>query len=191
MLRGSWKKLQVDDFLMIFAMVRCFPIHSLDIASCSCHTILGCRHGLSIRRQHDLAHGNQSYKTRWRLVFHTRWDPAEDNRRQDSICGGADADFNHLDCEELSVNHVLPLDVSSCLIIFNLLWNQNDSYWNSRVLDQNLLTRGIIIYVALGFVVMEILCFGVWCRPFSQYWAIPPENGEFLMCFCYYNAALF
>ncbi|KAI0550982.1 hypothetical protein F4679DRAFT_594298 [Xylaria curta] len=31
-------------------------------------------------------------------------------------------------------------------------------------------------YVALGFVVMEILYFAVWCRPFSQYWAVPPHS---------------
>jgi hypothetical protein len=26
--------------------------------------------------------------------------------------------------------------------------------------------------------VMEILYFGVWCRPFSQYWAVPPSNPQ-------------
>ncbi|KAI0468231.1 hypothetical protein F4859DRAFT_218468 [Xylaria cf. heliscus] len=31
-------------------------------------------------------------------------------------------------------------------------------------------------YVAFGFVLMEILYFGVWCRPFSQYWAVPPDS---------------
>lgn len=27
-------------------------------------------------------------------------------------------------------------------------------------------------------VVMEILYLGVWCRPFSQYWAVPPSNVQ-------------
>ncbi|KAI1756185.1 hypothetical protein F4782DRAFT_526740 [Xylaria castorea] len=31
-------------------------------------------------------------------------------------------------------------------------------------------------YVAFGFVLMEILYFAVWCRPFSQYWAVPPRS---------------
>src|SRR2546421_7182919 len=33
-------------------------------------------------------------------------------------------------------------------------------------------------YVALGFVVIEIFYFGVWCRPFSQYWAVPVKNNQ-------------
>jgi len=32
-------------------------------------------------------------------------------------------------------------------------------------------------YVVIGFVVMEILYLGVWCRPFKQYWQVPVENG--------------
>ncbi|KAI1148476.1 hypothetical protein F4825DRAFT_94423 [Nemania diffusa] len=31
-------------------------------------------------------------------------------------------------------------------------------------------------YVAFGFVLMEILYFAVWCRPFDQYWAVPVDN---------------
>ncbi|RYC61748.1 hypothetical protein CHU98_g4452 [Xylaria longipes] len=33
-------------------------------------------------------------------------------------------------------------------------------------------------YVAFGFVLMEILYFAVWCRPFSQYWAVPPNSVQ-------------
>lgn len=33
-------------------------------------------------------------------------------------------------------------------------------------------------YTGLTFVVMEILYFAVWCRPFSQYWAVPPNNPQ-------------
>lgn len=31
-------------------------------------------------------------------------------------------------------------------------------------------------YVAFGFVVMEVLYFAVWCRPFNQYWAVPTDS---------------
>ncbi|KAE9367193.1 hypothetical protein N431DRAFT_418324 [Stipitochalara longipes BDJ] len=31
-------------------------------------------------------------------------------------------------------------------------------------------------YIALGFVVIEITYYGVFCRPFSQYWAMPVKN---------------
>ncbi|KAF2967503.1 hypothetical protein GQX73_g6070 [Xylaria multiplex] len=31
-------------------------------------------------------------------------------------------------------------------------------------------------FALFGFVLMEILYFGVWCRPFSEYWAVPPNS---------------
>lgn len=53
-------------------------------------------------------------------------------------------------------------------------------------LKQNLAVKIVAGYVVIGFVVMEILYLGVWCRPFSQYWAVPPENSTskhiFLPC---------
>ncbi|TKX20417.1 hypothetical protein C1H76_7227 [Elsinoe australis] len=33
-------------------------------------------------------------------------------------------------------------------------------------------------YTLAGWVVMEVLYFGVWCRPFSQYWAVPTQNHQ-------------
>lgn len=44
-------------------------------------------------------------------------------------------------------------------------------------LSQNIAVKAVAAYVAIGFVVMEILYLGVWCRPFNQYWAVPPDNG--------------
>ena len=45
-------------------------------------------------------------------------------------------------------------------------------------LKQNLAVKIVIGYVAVGFVAMEILYFGVWCRPFQKYWAVPTDNSE-------------
>ncbi|CAJ2509533.1 Uu.00g145590.m01.CDS01 [Anthostomella pinea] len=45
-------------------------------------------------------------------------------------------------------------------------------------LKQNISVKIVAVYVTLGFVVMEILYLGVWCRPFSQYWAVPPDNVQ-------------
>ncbi|KAK8138243.1 hypothetical protein PG984_001623 [Apiospora sp. TS-2023a] len=45
-------------------------------------------------------------------------------------------------------------------------------------LKQNIAVKIVAVYAALGFVVMEILYFGVWCRPFNQYWAVPPDNTQ-------------
>lgn len=44
-------------------------------------------------------------------------------------------------------------------------------------LRQNLAVKFVAVYAALGFVLMEILYLGVWCRPFTEYWAVPPDNG--------------
>jgi len=44
-------------------------------------------------------------------------------------------------------------------------------------LKQRWAVKAVAIYVIVGFVVMEILYFGVWCRPFQQYWQVPVENG--------------
>ncbi|RYP24635.1 hypothetical protein DL767_008579 [Monosporascus sp. MG133] len=41
---------------------------------------------------------------------------------------------------------------------------------------QNIAMKAVAIYVALSFVVMEVLYLGVWCTPFSEYWAVPPSN---------------
>jgi hypothetical protein len=33
-------------------------------------------------------------------------------------------------------------------------------------------------YIALGFVVIEITYYAVFCRPFQQYWAMPIQNVQ-------------
>ncbi|KAH7121927.1 hypothetical protein B0J13DRAFT_532055 [Dactylonectria estremocensis] len=45
-------------------------------------------------------------------------------------------------------------------------------------LKQNLAVKVVAAYVAFGFVLMEILYLGVWCRPFTQYWAVPPDSVQ-------------
>ncbi|KAH7121358.1 hypothetical protein EDB81DRAFT_847494 [Dactylonectria macrodidyma] len=45
-------------------------------------------------------------------------------------------------------------------------------------LKQNLAVKVVGAYVAFGFVLMEILYLGVWCRPFNQYWAVPPDSVQ-------------
>ncbi|KAI0439486.1 hypothetical protein F4803DRAFT_554017 [Xylaria telfairii] len=44
--------------------------------------------------------------------------------------------------------------------------------------SQKLCVKLTVAYVAFGFVLMEILYFAVWCRPFSQYWAVPPDSTQ-------------
>jgi hypothetical protein len=43
---------------------------------------------------------------------------------------------------------------------------------------QNIAVKMLAVYIALGFVVMEILYFGAWCRPFHQYWAVLSKSSQ-------------
>jgi hypothetical protein len=42
----------------------------------------------------------------------------------------------------------------------------------------NIAIKLLAVYVALSFVVMEILYFTAWCRPFNQYWAVPTKSSQ-------------
>ncbi|PVI01411.1 hypothetical protein DM02DRAFT_349108 [Periconia macrospinosa] len=60
--------------------------------------------------------------------------------------------------------------VKSCLLLM---------YWRmTALLPQRKVVIAVSTYVAVGFVVMEILYLGVWCRPFNQYWAVPPASKQ-------------
>lgn len=43
---------------------------------------------------------------------------------------------------------------------------------------ENMLIKLLAGYVLFGFVFMEIFYFGVWCRPFHNYWAVPTPNMQ-------------
>jgi len=37
---------------------------------------------------------------------------------------------------------------------------------------ENIAIKAIAVYVAVSFVVMEVLYLGVWCKPFHNYWSV-------------------
>lgn len=52
-------------------------------------------------------------------------------------------------------------------------------YWRiTKNLRSNLYIKLLAGYVALGFVVIMICYYAVYCRPFSQYWAMPVKNMQ-------------
>ena len=52
-------------------------------------------------------------------------------------------------------------------------------YWRlTQNLAQNLAVKIAFGYVAVTYVVMEILYFAVWCRPFHDYWQTPTNNTQ-------------
>lgn len=60
--------------------------------------------------------------------------------------------------------------VKTCMLIL---------YWRiTQNLRSNLYIKILSVYVALGFVVIMLCYYAVYCRPFSQYWAMPVKNMQ-------------
>lgn len=60
--------------------------------------------------------------------------------------------------------------VKACMLIL---------YWRiTQNLRSNIYIKILCVYVALGFVVIMVTFYGVYCRPFSQYWAMPVQNMQ-------------
>ncbi|KAL2861817.1 hypothetical protein BJX68DRAFT_260621 [Aspergillus pseudodeflectus] len=56
-------------------------------------------------------------------------------------------------------------------------------FWRlTKNLRLHLYVKIVAVYVAVGFVVIMVTYYAVYCRPFSQYWAMPVEN---LQCATY------
>ncbi|RMZ79015.1 hypothetical protein DV737_g3644, partial [Chaetothyriales sp. CBS 132003] len=52
-------------------------------------------------------------------------------------------------------------------------------YWRlTQNLMQGYVVKAAAIYVAVTYIVMDILYFAVWCRPFYEYWATPSDNQQ-------------
>lgn len=43
---------------------------------------------------------------------------------------------------------------------------------------ENIAIKILAVYVALGYVAMQILYFAVWCRPFSEYYHVPTSSAQ-------------
>lgn len=60
--------------------------------------------------------------------------------------------------------------MKACLIIMYLRL--------TTLRKENLAIKILAGYIAFGFVFMEVFYFGVWCRPFHNYWAVPTPNVQ-------------
>ncbi|KAL2753522.1 hypothetical protein ACRALDRAFT_2029333 [Sodiomyces alcalophilus JCM 7366] len=74
---------------------------------------------------------------------------------------------------------VLVVEQMQCIVIwtvkicFLLMFNRL-----TITLRQNIAVIIVAAYVIVGFIVMEVLYLAIWCRPFYQYWAVPPDNVQ-------------
>jgi hypothetical protein len=72
----------------------------------------------------------------------------------------------------LVVEQSMIMTIWGCKICLLLMYNKL-----TFGLRQQLAVKIVGGYVVINLILMEILYFGVWCRPFPQYWAVPVDNG--------------
>ncbi|KAJ3463748.1 hypothetical protein MRS44_008534 [Fusarium solani] len=137
MLLGSIKKLQVEDYLMLFAMIT--------------DTVLMVGMSIVSRTSSNLIDPNDK---------HVMSQAEIDERVRGSKCV--------LVVEQMQIITIWTMKY--CLL---LMYNRL-----TMSLRQNIAVKFVAAYVTLGLVLMEILYLGVWCRPFNQFWAVPPKNTQ-------------
>ncbi|KAI1839469.1 hypothetical protein JX266_014320, partial [Neoarthrinium moseri] len=137
LLRGSFKKIQIDDALMLLAMVT-------DTVLIACMNILAVTN-TNLIDPNDLA------------VF-----------TSDSIAERTYGSKLVLVVEQMQIATVWL--IKSCLLIMYGRLTMS--------LKQNLAVKIVSGYVIFGFILMEILYLGVWCKPFNEYWAVPTDNSQ-------------
>lgn len=65
---------------------------------------------------------------------------------------------------------ILTWGVKACMLML---------YWRiTQNLKSNLYIKILSVYVAVGFVVIMVTYYAIYCRPFSQYWAMPVDNMQ-------------
>jgi hypothetical protein len=80
---------------------------------------------------------------------------------------------------EFGSKMVLVVEICQCVCIWTVKACILALYCRITVAyKENLAIKALAVYVGVGFVVMEILYLGVWCRPFNEYWAVPSSNTQ-------------
>lgn len=74
---------------------------------------------------------------------------------------------------------ILVVEQCQCVIIWSAKACLLIMYYRLTIaLRENIVVKILAVYVAFGFVIMEIFYLGVWCRPFHNYWAVPTPNVQ-------------
>ncbi|KAM0722948.1 hypothetical protein Q7P37_001146 [Cladosporium fusiforme] len=85
------------------------------------------------------------------------------------------------DLDERTLGSKLILVVENCQML--VIWGTKVCllimYFRfTTLMRESVAIKIIAAYVAISYVVMEILYMGVWCRPFHNYWAVPTPNAQ-------------
>ncbi|KAF2013505.1 hypothetical protein BU24DRAFT_434530 [Aaosphaeria arxii CBS 175.79] len=135
---GSWRRLQVDDYLIVVAMLTDTILMAvMEVITHTSSNLIAPGEDVSAFTEREI---------------------------QDRIYGSKLV----LVSEQMQIITIWL--VKACLLLMY--------YRMTLLLPSHKIVIATAAYVAIGFVVMEILYLGVWCRPFSQYWAVPPSNEQ-------------
>ncbi|KAF2141295.1 uncharacterized protein K452DRAFT_351434 [Aplosporella prunicola CBS 121167] len=74
---------------------------------------------------------------------------------------------------------VLVVEQCQCVTVWAVKACLSIMYYRLTIaLKENIVVKVLSVYVAFGFIFMELFYFGVWCRPFRNYWAVPTPNVQ-------------
>lgn len=172
---GGWRYFELEDFLMLLTFVRiCIPSPSIDdllnlwwaglLHECYClgqYTVKATFHQYPPNDWHSRhEHGRDRWQNLWEQGDLHNW--------------GVYA-YDSVGMQSMHVPSVLQVNVrDNRLLVFSLLtWHKYRSG-----LQQQRLVKLLIAYVILGWLVTEIFFFGIWCRPFLNYFRVFDDNDR-------------
>lgn len=114
------------------------------------------------------------------IVLSNKWVKTQSNLLPPSF------DFSTLTADELSrrrlgSKYVVVVEQTQIAVIWSCkacLLNMYHRLTRTALRNENVAIKLLSAYVALGFVVMEILYFAAWCRPFPEYFAVPTRSRQ-------------
>ncbi|CAO2650135.1 Nn.00g014270.m01.CDS01 [Neocucurbitaria sp. VM-36] len=114
------------------------------------------------------------------IVLSNKWVKTQSNLLPPSF------DFSTLTAEELSQRrlgskYVVVVEQTQIAVIWACkacLLIMYHRLTRTALRNENVAIKLLSAYVAFGFVVMEVLYFAAWCRPFSEYLAVPTRSRQ-------------
>jgi hypothetical protein len=114
------------------------------------------------------------------IVLANRWLKVQSNLEPENF------DFSALTAEELSrrrfgsklvvvVEQMQIAVIWACKACLLIMYHR---ITRTALQKENMAIKILAVYTALGFVVIEVLYFAAWCRPFSEYYAVPTRSFQ-------------
>jgi hypothetical protein len=114
------------------------------------------------------------------IVLANKWLKAQSNLEPDGF------DFSALTIEELDKRRygsklVIVVEEMQIAVIWSCkacLLIMYQRITRTALQKENIAIKILSAYTALGFVIIEVLYFAAWCRPFSEYYAVPTSSSQ-------------